>query len=185
MLHTASGPFMSTLRAEHNISLALITYLCSSFTLIDPQIEEKERIRRVAKGFHGLHFYANEFWVTHFLEYVELNGGLESTSSNLILDKVVTLCDIHDSMAPSTDYVEEFSPDGVQQGGAHLSLEKLVAHTDVYHFVQKIVEFRKRTRDAQLQTSDGELAINSEDLSRYNMARPYLADLRRPSNCGH
>lgn len=158
MLHTASGPFMTPHGAEKDISLAMATYLGSSFALIDSQMPEEENILRVAKGFHGLHLYANEFWVAHFLEYVELNPETDATVSDPVLERVLTLCDIHDSIALPSDDDENAGSTALHEirQDAHPAFEKLKAHVDVHDFVRRIVEFRAQTRETQLQQSNGE-----------------------------
>jgi hypothetical protein len=154
MLDTASGPFMSALDAEHNVSLALITYLISSITLVDPQIAEEQKLSNVAKGFYSLHFYANEFWVAHFLEYIELNHGLDSSSTNPIFDKILMLGDINDNIMGSNQVGEEL-PNVAEKLDTHPAMDKLIVHTDIHDFVQGIIQFRNVDREAQLRSSDG------------------------------
>jgi hypothetical protein len=161
MLHTISGPFITALNAEKNISLTLVTYLCSSFALIDSQVRNEEKIVDVAKGFHGLHLYANEFWVAHFLEYIEVNAELDQRMLDSVLERVLALCDAHDSIALPTDDTEEgeelVSRESQQLDG-HPALQKLEAHLDIRDFLGKIIEYREKTHEAQLQASGGEYA---------------------------
>lgn len=154
MLDAASGPFMSALDAEHNVSLALMTYLVSSVTLIDPQIPEEQKLSNVAKGFYSLHFYANEFWIAHFLEYVELNHGLNSSSTNPIFDKILMLGDINDSIMGSNQVDLEL-PKIAEKLDTHPAMDRLMVHTDIHDFVQGIIQFRNVNREAQLRSSDG------------------------------
>ena len=158
MLHTRSGPFITALNAEKNISLALITYLCSSFALIVSQVIS-EKILDVAKGFHGLHLYANEFWVAHLLEYVEVNTELDQNMLDPVLERVLALCDIHDFIALPTDDTEEgenlVSRESRQLDGDHPALQKLEAHLDIRDFLRNIIEYREKTHEAQLQASGG------------------------------
>ena len=156
MLHTISGPFITALNAEKNISLALVTYLCSSFALIDSQVRNEEKIVDVAKGFHGLHLYANEFWVAHFLEYIEVNAELDQHMLDSVLGRVLALCDAHDSIALPTDDTEEGGELVSREG--HPALQKLEAHPDIQDFLGKIIEYREKTHKAQLQASGGEYA---------------------------
>ncbi|RFU24742.1 hypothetical protein B7463_g11594, partial [Scytalidium lignicola] len=166
MLHTISGPFITALNAERNISLALVTYLCSSFALIDSRVRDEEKIADVAKGFHGLHLYANEFWVAHFLEYIEVNTELDQHMLDPVLERVLALCDAHDLITLPTDDTEE-EEDLVsresQQPDGHPALQKLEAHFDIRDFLGKIIEYREKTHEAQLQAS-GDLPILDPEL---------------------
>lgn len=155
MLDTSSGPFMSALSAERSISMALTTYLCSSFTLIDTDVQEDTKILRVAQEYHSLHPYANEFWVSHFLAYVDLCPTLDSDLSDPVLDMVFTLCDTHDSFTPSEDDDLEPTPYDSVEGDGISALRRLRAHLDIQDFVSKILVFREKKREGQLSASVG------------------------------
>jgi hypothetical protein len=182
-LHTISGPFITALNAEKHISLVLVTYLCSSFALIDSQARNEEKIADVSKGFHGLHLYANEFWVAHFLEYIEVNTELDQHMLDSVLEQVLALCDAHDSIALPTDDTAE-GEDLVSresQLDGHPALQKLEAHLDIHDFLGKIIEYRERTHEAQLQASGGQ--YSSAQLG-VHLSDTYATDTHRPPNSG-
>jgi hypothetical protein len=161
MLHTTSGPFITALNAQKSISLTLVSYLCSSFALIDSQVRNEEKIVDIAKGIHGLHLYANEFWVAHLLEYIEVNTKLDQRMLDPVLERVLDLCDAHDCLALPTDDTEEgeeLSWRESQQLDSHPVLQKLEANLDIRDFLGKIVEYREKTHEAQLQAFRGEYA---------------------------
>jgi hypothetical protein len=160
MLHTTSGPFITARNAQKNISLTLVSYLSSSFALIDSQVTNEEKILDIAKGFHGLHLYANEFWVAHLLEYIEVNTELDQRMLDPVLERVLDLCDAHDCLALPTNgtEVEESVWRESKQLDSHPALQKLEANLDIRDFLGKIIEYREKTHEAQLQASGGEYA---------------------------
>ncbi|PVH83786.1 hypothetical protein DL98DRAFT_652239 [Cadophora sp. DSE1049] len=161
MLHVTSGPFLTALNAQKNTSLTLMSYLCSSFALVDSRVEEKEKIVDVARGFHGLHLYANEYWVAHLLEYVEINTELDQHVLDPVLERVLDLCDAHDSLTVRTDDSEEgeeMAWSDSQQLDSHPALQKLEANLDIRDFLRKIMDHREKTQEAQLQAS-GDLPV--------------------------
>lgn len=48
-----------------NITLACVCCLHLSLDLVDPKVSDRERINSVALGHHGLHLYANTYWLRH------------------------------------------------------------------------------------------------------------------------
>jgi hypothetical protein len=106
----------------------------------------------VAKGFHGLHPYANEFWFQHLLQYYKcfydidgphypLEEGLEellafwknapgNTAKNLKLDDTTTADSIRNQVAPLADipWLQRMGTD-ILTFRAYLSQEKF-AHQD-------------------------------------------------------
>lgn len=63
---------MQEVDAHHNIAYACVAYLLTSHYIIGSQISEDEQVIRVAKGFHGLHPYAHEFWFKHVIRYADI-----------------------------------------------------------------------------------------------------------------
>src|SRR5262245_4813131 len=86
-----SGPFLWEPRAHYNIAFSCITYLNTSFCFHQADDTSENLRTRVAKGFHGLHHYANEFWFQHLLfcarQLVELD---RQGSMQAALKKVLT-----------------------------------------------------------------------------------------------
>ena len=63
---------MQEVDAHHNMAYACIAYLLTSYDIIGSQISADEQVIRVAKGFHGLHPYAHEFWFKHVIRYADI-----------------------------------------------------------------------------------------------------------------
>lgn len=51
------------------MATACISYLCSSFDLIDERVADSEKFLGVLRSYHGLHLYANEYWLQHLLAF--------------------------------------------------------------------------------------------------------------------
>lgn len=62
---------------EH--ATATITCLVSGFWVFSDHVADDTRTLRIVKGLHGLHIYANQFWLEYLLDTV-------STSSCLVED---------------------------------------------------------------------------------------------------
>lgn len=72
-----SGPFLSSVTAHCNITYSCISYLSTSLVLIDPTCTPNNARTRVLQGYHGLHHYADEFWIDHLLQYFKLKGSFD------------------------------------------------------------------------------------------------------------
>jgi len=83
ILHEASGPFLSYVHSHYDISLSCITYLNTSAYLYNPETSEDDQRLCVAKGFHGLHPYANEYWLQHLIQYAKGNQDLDYSEHQL------------------------------------------------------------------------------------------------------
>jgi hypothetical protein len=78
ILHQASGPFLSYAHAHYDIAFSCVTYLNTSSCFHGPNAPVDDLRVSVAKGFHGLHPYANEFWFQHLLQYAKCNVDIDS-----------------------------------------------------------------------------------------------------------
>src|SRR2546423_580266 len=67
ILDKVSGPLLRESRAHYDIAFSCITYLNSAFCFYEHSPSDEAVRTRVAKGFHGLHNYANEYWFQHLL----------------------------------------------------------------------------------------------------------------------
>lgn len=83
ILHQASGPFLSYVHAHYDIAFACITYLNTSSCFHDRSVSVDDLRIQVAKGFHGLHPYANEFWLQHLFQYTKCGANLDSPHYSL------------------------------------------------------------------------------------------------------
>lgn len=92
MLHPDSGPFLHEAQAHYNICFSCVAYLSTTSCLIDPSVPENQSRRRIVKGYHTLHLYANDFWMEHLLQYVKLQGGLDARVSAPLIEQLQSLC---------------------------------------------------------------------------------------------
>jgi hypothetical protein len=60
----------------------------SCLCFLDDKISESAINSRVVKGFHGLHQYANEFWLQHLLQYAKYGHAVENEDLEEPLEKV-------------------------------------------------------------------------------------------------
>ena len=60
------------------MAVACVSYLCSSFDLIDDKAPEPETLARIVDSFYGLHLYASEHWLQHLLSYARDIGSSEA-----------------------------------------------------------------------------------------------------------
>ena len=73
------------------MAISCVSYLCSSFDLIDETIARSESLERVLPSFYSLHLYANEHWLQHLLAYCHDVGGLQAASSTPLCDLLIRL----------------------------------------------------------------------------------------------
>jgi hypothetical protein len=162
ILHTASGPFLSYVHSHYDIALSCVTYLNTSACFYNPNTSVDDLRVRVAKGFHGLHPYANEYWFQHLLQYAkcldnmddpqyQLEAGLEellgfwkkdpgSYASSKKLDDTTTADSIQNQVEPLSDspWLERMGLD-LLTFRANLSQEKF-AHLDAHGESHKPVQ---------------------------------------------
>ncbi|KIW95094.1 uncharacterized protein Z519_03678 [Cladophialophora bantiana CBS 173.52] len=79
ILDEVSGPLLQESQAHYNIAFSCITYLNTAiyFLALGP-FEGLAKVR-VAKGSHGLHNHANEYWFQHILQCVRDLINLDSS----------------------------------------------------------------------------------------------------------
>lgn len=68
--------FLDQSAALHEHATATITCLVSGFWIFSEQLADDTRILRIVKGLHGLHIYANQFWLECLLDAVSTCPGL-------------------------------------------------------------------------------------------------------------
>ncbi|KAH7170201.1 hypothetical protein EDB81DRAFT_908734 [Dactylonectria macrodidyma] len=80
---------------EHG--LASIASLISGTWVFNEKYPEESKHRRVARGLHGLHVYATEYWTEYVLSHAESSGGFHQASrlSRLALQLVDELDKTH------------------------------------------------------------------------------------------
>lgn len=64
---------------EH--AVAIIACLLSGARVFNKAYPEQAKYQRVAKGLHGLHVYATEYWTECLLSHAASGDGLDQSSS--------------------------------------------------------------------------------------------------------
>ncbi|KAL6914882.1 hypothetical protein FSST1_012642 [Fusarium sambucinum] len=93
-LQTSSQPIVLEERQsleEHGV--ATVACLLSGLTYFDHTYPEHDKILRVAKGFHGFHVYATEFWTEYLLSCVSSSNGTSENSSKALISLGCKLAD--------------------------------------------------------------------------------------------
>jgi hypothetical protein len=68
-----------------------VAYLNTSYPLLPDRSTELERAALVIQGFHGLHHYANQFWVDHLLECCTYLQKQQKQLPNHLLEQIIGL----------------------------------------------------------------------------------------------
>jgi hypothetical protein len=127
----ASGPFIQQPQVSYEQSLACVSCLLSGLNVFQPGYDENDRLRRVLKGLHGLHLYANEYWTQHLLTAGSYGAGLHSLPN--LLELTERLC--NNLQSRRTTLPELTRPPG---SGPRLDdrLSSLEMHPPVYEYIK-------------------------------------------------
>ncbi|KAK6700393.1 hypothetical protein SNK05_013204 [Fusarium graminearum] len=93
-LQTSSQPIL--LRQEQAFQehgVATIACLLSGLKVFDDAYPERDRVLRVAKGLHGIHVYATEFWTEYLLHCISSNNTDTVDSSKSLISLACELAD--------------------------------------------------------------------------------------------
>ncbi|KAI9727859.1 MAG: hypothetical protein M1834_007905 [Cirrosporium novae-zelandiae] len=82
-----SRPYLDPFRAHCSIAISCAASITSNFTLLDPKISLDEKQRMIANGFHGLHSYANEFWIHHLIECSQFVSSPRPADFSALIDQ--------------------------------------------------------------------------------------------------
>ena len=157
MLHPDSGPFLQETQAHYNVCFSCVTYLSTTYRLIDPSFPEYQSRLRIVKGYHGLHLYANEFWTAHLLEYVKSKGGLDIAISEPLLGQLRSL-GVFRKDFQSTEFQEESRAMGPSRSiDTHVAI--LNTLPDARGLVQAILTYQQVLAQEKhiTKSPDGEL----------------------------
>lgn len=67
--------------------------LLSGLTVFHDAYPEHDKVLRVAKGLHGIHVYATEFWTEYLLHYASSNNTDTADSSTSLISLACELAD--------------------------------------------------------------------------------------------
>ncbi|CAI6332928.1 unnamed protein product [Periconia digitata] len=200
--------------SEHMLSFSCISYLNFSAKLIVGRMAmpvEEEDIQHqntinIAKGMHGLHLYANEYWIEHLFSYLDANGGIHTDVEAdcvllVCLDNLTRIFRVNDTFyyrAPA-DHSTTALPDR--------RLELLTQYPDVMEIIRGQLEHRAEqekegsiihdytlfgeirktyySKVATLLSSQEFPGLSADELQRFQAAYGPTALVCRFSNCIH
>lgn len=142
VLNQVSGPFLSETTAHCNITFSCISYLSTSLSLIDPGRTPDEVRIQVLQGYHGLHHYADEFWMDHLLEYFKLKGMLDQPLLSVI-DKALEFQKYDLSQSSEEELDKESYPSSITK--LMVLVSRMSATPEVQTFIRKLLIFRARS----------------------------------------
>ncbi len=136
-----SRPFIKTESAHLNMSFSCVSYLNTSFCLLSSNCTDQQRASTVLQGFHGLQFYANEFWSKHVLTCCGLFAKYDFVLPDDLVIQLERLLRFRKEIG------DKSSSTGHQYTGTHhhensLALNQLPQN--VKDFIWEVVEFRKK-----------------------------------------
>jgi hypothetical protein len=105
-LQTSSQPiFLRERQSLQEHAVATVACLISGLKFFDDAYPAHDRVLRVAKGLHGFHVYATEFWTEYVLSCLGSNYATTADSSNLLISLACELADKleHEDRTKRTD----------------------------------------------------------------------------------
>ncbi|UZP43119.1 hypothetical protein NXS19_010935 [Fusarium pseudograminearum] len=93
-LQTSSQPILlKQEQAFEEHGVATVACLLSGLRVFDDAYPERDRVLRVAKGLHGIHVYATEFWTEYLLHWASSNNTDTADSSTSLISLACELAD--------------------------------------------------------------------------------------------
>ena len=151
-----SGPFLLENNAQQIITLSCVSYLTSSFMLIDPEYSEITAKRSVVKGYHSLQFYANEFWLQHLLALSsDPNTCFTDTKYKTLLERLRNLCNAHKKIQSLRNYVPSLSAT-LGLDSPEIDLDCLNYEPTTKKLASQVLAFRQAIKHRQTKELDSE-----------------------------
>lgn len=157
LLRAARNSLIKPINAHHNISIACIAYLHTSFNFIDPQFSAEKNNINVVKGFHGLHLYANEYWLAHLITYAnmhEITEQLPVTPGSLV-EQLLALCETHSHLEAKLSRDPRLKEGFLSEIDIGQALPSLIKSSPVLKLIQATVGFRKSLKSEQRRSGEG------------------------------
>jgi len=133
----ASGPFIQQPQVSYEQSLICVSCLLSGLNVFQQGHDENDRFRRVLRGLHGLHLYANEYWTQHLLTAASYGAGLHSLPN--LLELTETLCKSLQSRRMT-------SPELTPPPGSGSKLDTRLTTLEMYPPVYEYIKFELTCR---------------------------------------
>ena len=157
------GPLFDFATAQHDITFACIIYLTSSFTLIDPHYSKERRLVDVAKGWHGLQRYANEYWIEHLLTSANtVDGNKDSNAWKSLLPHLYELCNRHRQVGRIIDMIPKQEYTHLSPEARDPRSEVLREFDEVYLLVESELAYQQDSKMVRPTATPGEGFLNSQ-----------------------
>ena len=157
LLRAARNSLIKPINAHHNVSIACIAYLCTSFNFIDPQFSAEQNSINIVKGFHGLHLYANEYWLTHLITYANMRGNTEPlpVTPGSLVEQLLALCETHNRMEAKLSRDLRRKEGFLSEIDIGQALPSLIKSSPTLKLIRATVGFRKSSKSAQHRSGEG------------------------------
>jgi hypothetical protein len=157
LLRAARNSLIKPINAHHNVSIACIAYLCTSFNFIDPQFSAEQNSINIVKGFHGLHLYANEYWLTHLITYANMRGNAEPlpVTPGSLVEQLLALCETHNCMEAKLSRDPRRKEGFLSEIDIGQALSNLIKSSPTLKLIQATVGFRKSLKSEQRRSGEG------------------------------
>ena len=155
LLERPSQPLLERCSAHYQIALACVLSMILHISLIDNSTAPEARRIAVGKGFHGLLPYADEYWLEHLLQHLDLKPDkIKLSNSDILSSCLMTLYNKHETCSKS---------DSQKVALGSLRLEKLVdkrvehlrEEPKILSFIQQIAMFRRSSNSIQAKDGTG------------------------------
>jgi hypothetical protein len=150
------GPFIRPEEAHLNIGFSCVAYLNTSFRLLPQYSSPDDRRLQVLQGLHGLQIYANQYWNSHVLAYMDLVTAQKQEVPEYFSIQLGEI--LKYSKAKTFEDTTQSIPTGASQSknatDQHLSLEKFPG---LGSLVSSLETFRTglKTRDWSQKSIEG------------------------------
>jgi hypothetical protein len=149
-------PFIKTNSAHLNISFSCVSYLNTSCVLLPSNCTDQQRAEIVLRGFHGLQFYANQFWFKHVLTCCGLFAKGNAALPDDLLIQLQQLVQFRKAFGDNSCVIG--NPDtnsSHRQRDDSLAMNQLPQ--DVRDLIWEVIEFRKMVKkeDNTLKSLEG------------------------------
>ncbi|GIJ89554.1 DNA-directed RNA polymerase II subunit RPB1 [Aspergillus pseudoviridinutans] len=154
-VHGGGARFLRPIQAHFNISFACLAYLTKGMDLLDPDIDSEQNVSEVARGFHGLCWYAHEHWLYHLLACLDEPESITADESALILRQADEFYRKDSRLQTRHSQVQLAEPSHIPKislDGFHCPL--LADSPDLADFIQNSCMFRKTVKDQQFSSAN-------------------------------
>ena len=147
---------------EH--AIATITCLLSGLWMFSQDMADHARIVRIVKGLHGLHIYANHFWLDSFLDAVSTDPGLtEGSPLYHAAQELASSLGAQPGLPPCST-----SASSESMGRRESRLQHLKDHGVIYEMARKELGKRVTRTELLVTQNGGSYILDSLEFSPYH-----------------